>query len=173
MQLENLEIGIAGAPDVGRLSAFSLALRHTGDGEYYRLQYEHQHAGRRRVVLAQAGGEIAGYCVLNWEPKYAFFRKMGFPEVQDLIVHPDFRRLRVATRLIGHCEDLARGRGMEHMGIGVGLHRAFGPAQRLYIRLGYMPDGNGITYDRQQIAPGEFRPVDDDLCLMMVKDLRG
>jgi hypothetical protein len=58
------------------------------------------------------------------------------------------------------------------MGIGVGLHRAFGAAQRLYIRLGYIPDGNGITYDRLQIAPGEFRPVDDDLCLIMVKELK-
>lgn len=173
MQLENLEIGMAGLPDVEKLAAFALDLRHAGDGEYYITQYEHQREGRRIIVVAWLDRDIAGYCVLNWEPKYAFFSKMGVPEIQDLIVHPDFRRRGIAARLIDYCEALARERGLEYMGIGVGLHRTFGPAQRLYIRLGYLPDGHGVTYDRQQIASGEFRPVDDDLCLMMVKDLRG
>lgn len=181
MQLENTktgpEVGLAietaGLADIGKLAAFAQALRHTGDESYYATQYEHQLAGRRLVLLARVEGDIAGYCVLNWEPKYAFFRKMGFPEIQDLIVRPDLRRRGIAARLIARCESMARERGLEYMGIGVGLHRAFGPAQRLYIRLGYLPDGNGATYDRQQVAPGEFRPLDDDLCLMMVKDLRG
>jgi hypothetical protein len=60
---------------------------------------------------------------------------------------------------------------VKFMGIGVGMPTSYGPAQRLYVKLGYIPDGNGINYDRQSIAFGEFRPVDDDLCLMMVKAL--
>lgn len=173
MQSENFTIATAELPDVDKLRIFAEALRHAADADYFIIQYEHQQAGRRIIVVARLESEVAGYCVLNWEPKYAFFKKMGFPEIQDLIVHPEYRRRGVASRLIAHCEGLARDRGLEYMGIGVGLHYSFGPAQRLYIRMGYMPDGNGVTYDRQQIATGEFRPVDDDLCLMMVKDLRG
>ena len=58
------------------------------------------------------------------------------------------------------------------MGISVALGASYGPAQRLYATLGYMPDGNGVTYDRMAVGFGEMRPVDDDLCLMMVKDLQ-
>ena len=57
------------------------------------------------------------------------------------------------------------------MGLAVGLHRSYGAAQRLYARLGYMPDGYGVTYDREAVVPGDFRAVDDELCLMMVKTL--
>ena len=37
--------------------------------------------------------------------------------------------------------------------------------------LGYVPDGSGATYDRLTVAGGEIRPVDDNLCLMMIKAL--
>ena len=57
------------------------------------------------------------------------------------------------------------------MGIGVGLYTSYGAAQRLYCKMGYVPDGNGVTYDRKLLAAGEFRPLDDQLCLMMIKDL--
>lgn len=57
------------------------------------------------------------------------------------------------------------------MGIAFGLHSSYGAAQRLYIKLGYIPDGQGATYDRKQIAYGDFKPVDDDLCLMLMKAL--
>ncbi|MCC6598515.1 MAG: GNAT family N-acetyltransferase [Alphaproteobacteria bacterium] len=169
--MENLKISHAIQEDLTKLRGFAEALRHEEDVDYFPRQFEHQAARRRVIILAQDEEAIAGYCILNWEPKYAFFKKMGFPEIQDLIVHPQFRRRGLATRMIDHCEAAARGRGMDYMGIGVGLHHRFGAAQRLYARLGYIPDGNGITYDRQPVTAGEFRPVDDDLCLMMVKDL--
>ena len=50
-------------------------------------------------------------------------------------------------------------------------HSGFGAAQRLYCKLGYIPDGNGVTYDREAVRAGDMRAVDDLLCLMMVKAL--
>jgi len=57
------------------------------------------------------------------------------------------------------------------IGISVGLTIDFGPAQRLYCKLGYMPDGNGVTLDREFVDDGQPVTVNDDLCLMMVKEL--
>lgn len=146
-------------------------MRFEKDLDYFDLALEGQERGERLVFVAYYEDAPAGYCILSWSPKYAFFRKMGFPEVQDLNVLPAFRRKGIASAMIAHCEKLAQGRACEYMGIGVGLDSSYGPAQRLYIKLGYVPDGNGVTYDRMPIAKGEMRPVDDDLSLMMVKVL--
>ena len=57
------------------------------------------------------------------------------------------------------------------VGIGVGLFSDYGAAQRLYILRGYVPDGNGITYQGQFVKYGDEVVVDDDLVLHMVKSL--
>jgi hypothetical protein len=68
-------------------------------------------------------------------------------------------------------ETIALDQGAEKIGISVGLTKDYGPAQRLYFKLGYMPDGNGISYDREGITYGQTYVADDDLCLMMIKEL--
>jgi hypothetical protein len=35
---------------------------------------------------------------------------------------------------------------MNRVGLGVELCADYGPAQMLYIKKGYIPDGNGVTY---------------------------
>jgi hypothetical protein len=57
-------------------------------------------------------------------------------------------------------------------GIGVGLYAAYGSAQRMYARRGYMPDGRGVVYDGVPVAAGTTVHVDDDLVLMMTRHLR-
>ncbi|MCB1537602.1 MAG: GNAT family N-acetyltransferase [Rhodospirillales bacterium] len=122
------------------------------------------------VLLAEtADGVDIGGCYLNWVPKYPLYRRLELPELQDLRVSPDWRRRGVATRLIATCEDMARGGGARGMGLSVGLYADYGPAQRLYTKLGYVPDGQGVTYDRVAVVPGARHPVDDDLTLMLLK----
>jgi GNAT superfamily N-acetyltransferase len=109
--------------------------------------------------------------MLNWQPQYQLYRRLDIPEIQDLNVLPAMRRNGVASAMIGFAEKLARENGRTQIGISFGPYPNYGPAQRLYIRLGYIPDGYGVTYDRVTVRPGESRPVDDSLCLMLVKDL--
>lgn len=114
---------------------------------------------------------LVGYGLLNWVPKYRVYQQLGVPEIQDLNVLSNYRRRGIATELIMQCEVLARENGKSYMGISFGLTRDFGAAQRLYIALGYQPDGFGVTYDREPVTSGQIRPVDQDLCLMLIKDL--
>ncbi len=171
MQLENFGIRFATAEDLNALEGFPETAGQGHDADYFAHQYNYQLEGLRHIVLACLAQEIVGYCILNWAPKYGFFKTMGFPEIQDLNVLRVHRRKGIATAIIAHCEGLARQKKLDYMGIGVGVHSAYGPPQKLYIGLGYVPDGYGVTYDRQQVAFGEFRPVDDELCLMMIKKL--
>ena len=167
-----LKIRAAQDKDLKMLDAFVDEHRYAKSQDYFIHQYESQAEGDRVIFVVFVGEALRAYCILNWQPKYAFFKSMGYPEIQDLNVHKDFRGQGIASALIQHCENFVLEKGLEHMGIGVGLSASYGSAQKLYIKLGYVPDGHGVTYDRKTLTHGEFRPVDDDLCLMMVKDLQ-
>jgi ribosomal protein S18 acetylase RimI-like enzyme len=123
------------------------------------------------ILIASIEKENVGFGILNFEPKYQLYKKLELPEIQDLNVIPEARGQGIATELIFAFESLAIDQGANGVGISVGLTKDYGPAQRLYCKLGYQPDGYGVTYDRAPVKAGVSYPVDDDLCLMMVKDL--
>jgi ribosomal protein S18 acetylase RimI-like enzyme len=141
------------------------------DAAHYEQSLDLQEAGERAVLLAFCGEKVAGFVMLSWAPKYAYYRAEGIPEIQDLNVLPGFRQRGYGRAMISYCEDLVRVRGYRQIGIGVGLTPSYGAAQRLYVKMGYVPDGFGVTYDRQIVRAGEFRPIDDEMSLMMVKKL--
>lgn len=131
----------------------------------------HTYFERGRIFMAHDGQYTLGYTLYNNHPKYGLYARLGIPEIQDLNVHPDHRRHGHATALITRCEDEAKAQGHDMIGLSVGLSASYGPAQIMYHRLGYMPDGNGVTYNRGQVSHGQVLPVDDDLCLMLIKTL--
>lgn len=123
------------------------------------------------IYLAHANKNILAFCLLNFAPRYSLYRRLNIPEIQDVNVLPEQRRKGIATALIRHCETIARERGHEHIGISVGLSKDYGPAQILYAKLGYRPDGNGVTYDRESVITGKNYAINDDLALMLLKPL--
>lgn len=123
------------------------------------------------VLIAAHNEKDIGFGVLNFNPKYNLYQKLDIPEIQDLNVIPDARQQGVATMLVDAFEGIAIDKGATNIGISVGLTKDYGPAQRLYCKLGYMPDGYGVTYNREGVKPQHSYPVDDDLCLMLVKPL--
>ena len=171
-QIQNLTIHKAAKAELATLWALCERMGVAKDVDYFDRSFEYQDAGEREVLIASLPEGAVGYCFLSWQPKYAFYRKLEIPEIQDLNVIPEYRRRGIATAMIAFCEGQAREKGYEHIGLGVGLDASFGPAQRLYVRLGYVPDGNGLTYDRKLVAAGEMRVVDENLCLMLVKSLK-
>jgi GNAT superfamily N-acetyltransferase len=68
-----------------------------------------------------------------------------------LNVLPDYRKQGIGTKLIEACEQAEKEQGRALIGLGVGLTADYGNAQRLYIHLGYIPDGRGIHYKCQAI----------------------
>ena len=169
--MQKLIIHKADRGDINRLDQFVMEMGLDKEVGYFARQFDYQESGSRAVFIAVLEGQDVGFCILNWTPKYGLFKKLDVPEVQDLNVLYSQRRQGFATQMIYYCEGLARERGKEYMGIGVSVSSGFGPAQRLYTKLGYVPDGNGVSYDRKLTTPGEFRPLDDQLCLMMLKEL--
>ncbi|AME24700.1 MAG: GNAT family N-acetyltransferase [Pseudomonadota bacterium] len=129
--------------------------------------------GERHILLAlDEQGRAVGYGNLLWASDYRAFRQAGVPEINNLVVASSVRRSGIATRLIAKFEQYALGQGKTTIGIGVGLYADYGPAQSLYVKLGYRPDGNGVSYNYEPVPPGSNVPFDDDLVLWMTKQLK-
>jgi len=166
-----IEIRKASENDLERLNALLEALNEQKDDYYFVRCLKEQEQGKRVLFLLMLDGRDIGYGMLNWQPQYNLYQRLNIPEIQDLNVLTAMRQNGAASAFIKYCENLARKQGRNQLGISVGLHAEFGPAQRLYFKHGFMPDGYGVTYDREIVKAGEIRPVDDNLCLMLVKDL--
>jgi ribosomal protein S18 acetylase RimI-like enzyme len=157
--------------DIQHLNQFVKSAQHLIENQYFETAFQEQMDKKRIVLLAFAEGVLAGYVHLNFNPLYAPFAHMNIPEIQDLFVNPNYRRQGIGEHLILACEKVVNELGLEAIGIGVGVTGDFGSAQRLYIRMGYVPDGAGVVFERQKIQSGDIRPIDDRLCLMVVKTL--
>lgn len=169
MDLGTFKIEILDTPDSERVLAFYEAASRPYVGHDRLTLIEGIESGAWTALMAVAGGRDIGGGYINWRPKYRLYERLGLPEVQDLRVLEAYRRHGAGEALVTAAEDRARKRGCTGLGISVGLHAGFGAAQRLYTRLGFMPDGLGVTYDREPVPEGEKRPIDDDLALMLLK----
>lgn len=130
-----------------------------------------QEDGARVVLVAECGGEIRGYGTVCWDPDYPPFLVARIPEIQDLNVLPPFRRRGIASRLMDEAERRIAERG-DVAGIGVGLYDDYGPAQRMYVLRGYVPDGRGASHRHVPVRGGETVPADDDLVIHLTRRLR-
>ncbi|UCD08913.1 MAG: GNAT family N-acetyltransferase [Dehalococcoidales bacterium] len=135
----------------------------------YEKYYEEQENGQRVVLLAFYEGELAGHVCIVWNSEYPRFSEQNIPEISDLIVVPDLRRHRIATALVDEAEKRIFKRS-PFAGIGFGMYADYGPAQRMYVLRGYVPDRLGLMYKRKPVKPGEMVKVDDDLVLYLIKE---
>jgi GNAT superfamily N-acetyltransferase len=138
--------------------------------EQYRRYLREQAAGERLVPVALLDGVFAGYLTVLRTSAYPPFRDGGIPEIQDFNVLPHVRRRGIGTALMDAAEKTAAERS-DTVGIGVGLYAAYGSAQRMYARRGYIPDGRGVIYRGVVAPPGATVRVDDELVLMMSRRL--
>ena len=138
-------------------------------------QYEdylsEQGAGKRWVLVATIKGSFAGYLTIVWESSYPPFREAGIPEIVDFNVLPKFQRKGIGTQLMDAAEEKIAARS-SIAGIGVGLTRDYGAAHRLYIKRGYIPDGQGIISNEKFCQYGDKVVVDDGLKICFTKQLQ-
>jgi len=138
--------------------------------EQYQKYYQESLEGKRVVLVAEIGGDFAGYLNVVWESSYAPFRLAGIPEIADFNVLKKYQRRHIGSVLMDAAERLIAARSST-AGIGVGLLPDYGPAQVLYVKRGYIPDGRGILSHGKTVAYGDTVPVDDDLVLYLTRVL--
>lgn len=136
----------------------------------YERYYQEQQAGERLVLVAECQQKFAGYLTIMWKSHYSPFQEGNIPEIVDLNVLEKFQKKGIATMLMDEAEKIVGEKGTI-IGIGFGLTKDYGAAQRLYINRGYVPDGLGISQRGQFLTYGDQLTVDDDLALYLTKSL--
>jgi GNAT superfamily N-acetyltransferase len=143
------------------------------DGEADARQHLADHSGAEGASLAAVrDAQVVGIATILWESNYPGFAERGIPLLHQLAVAGPAQRQGVATQLMAAAEDLARQHGAVELGITVGLFDAYGPAQRLYARRGYLPDGRGACHGQEPLRHGAQVIMDHDLILWLTKALR-
>ena len=149
---------------------FSEQFRWYKPGEYFRNCLKENIAGSRITLIAYYEDKLAGCCHLLFNSQYPFFKDNKIPEINDLNVFPKFRRKKIASTMFDELESVVS-ISSRYVGLGVGLYKDYGNAQKMYASRGYIMDGNGMTYRNVQVEPGKSVMVDDDLIIYLIKDL--
>ena len=122
-------------------------------------------------LVAEYKGQVAGYNNVYPGRKAGPFQHGLWPEIVDFGVLEKYRCNGIGTKLMDVAEEIA-GRYADTVYLGVGLYCSYGAAQRMYNKRGYILDGTGVWYGREQCDPYENYCVDDDLILYLTKKLR-
>ena len=129
-----------------------------------------QESGEREVLVAEIDGAVAGYVTILPSAKHGLFASIC-PELSDFNVFEPFRNKGIGNRLLEKAEQGVK-RFSGKVCLGVGLHLGYGPAQRLYIKRGYIPDGTGVWYRNKPLKMGASCQNDNDLVLYLSKALQ-
>lgn len=128
-----------------------------------------QECGEREVSVAEVEGVVAGYITILPIAKHGPFAGMS-PELSDFNVFEPFQNQGIGNLLLEEAEKRVR-LISDKVTLGVGLHSGYGPAQRLYIKRGYIPDGTGVWYQNHQPAMNAVCEDIGELVLYLSKNL--
>ena len=127
-----------------------------------------QECGEREVLVAEVEGALAGYITILPCAKQGPFAEI-YPELSDFNVFEPFQNQGIGNLLMEEAEKRVK-LISNKVTLGVGLHSGYGPAQRLYIKRGYIPDGSGVWYRNQPLEMDATIQNNDDLVLYLSKE---
>lgn len=136
--------------------------------ELFVSYYERQQKREIQVFVAETDGTPAGYVLLLPQDAHGPFAGRAIPVISDFNVLEKYQRAGIGSRLLDAAE-AAAAKTSDEVCLGGGLHSGYGPAQRLYVKRGFIPDGSGVWYQDRLLAPYMSCVNDDDLVLYLSK----
>ncbi|MBX5325554.1 GNAT family N-acetyltransferase [Streptococcus cristatus] len=155
--------------DVKELSQGFINQGWPGREEILIRYFKEQESGEREVLIADLTSAVAGYITILPDAKQGPFAGMG-PELSDFNVFEPFQNQGIGNLLMEEAEKRVK-LISDKVTLGVGLHSGYGPAQRLYIKRGYIPDGSGVWYRNHRPTMDATCEDIGDLVLYLSKDL--
>ena len=139
--------------------------------ETYENYFKDQEEGKRLVFVPEYEGKAAGICTLLLKPEEGPFAGNGWPEINDLCIFFHLHKRGLGNKVLDVVEAEAA-KISDHEFLAVRVHSGYGPAQRIYVKRGYIPDGSGVWYQGKQLE--QYAPCvnDDDLLLFLSKELK-
>ena len=155
--------------DIKNLSQGFINQGWPGREEILARYFLEQECGEREVLVAEVEGALAGYITILPCAKQGPFAEIH-PELSDFNVFEPFQNQGIGNLLLEEAENRVK-LISDKVTLGVGLHSGYGPAQRLYMKRGYIPDGTGVWYRNQPLEMNATIQNNDDLVLYLSKEL--
>ena len=155
--------------DVKELSQGFINQGWPGREEILARYFLEQECREREVLVAEVGGTLAGYITILPCAKQGPFAEI-YPELSDFNVFEPFQNQGIGNLLMEEAEKRVK-LTSDKVTLGVGLHSGYGPAQRLYIKRGYIPDGTVVWYQNHQPAMNAVCEDIGELILYLSKNL--
>ena len=155
--------------DIKDLSRGFISQGWPGREEILARYFLEQECGEREVLVAEVEGALAGYITILPCAKQGPFAEI-YPELSDFNVFESFQNQGIGNLLLEEAEKRVK-LISDKVTLGVGLHSGYGPAQRLYIKRGYIPDGKGVWYQNHQPAMNAVCEDIGELVLYLSKNL--
>ena len=154
--------------DIKNLSQGFISQGWPGREEILARYFLEQKSREREVLVAEIDGVVAGYITILPIAKQGPFAGMA-PELSDFNVFEPFQNQGIGNLLMEEAENRVK-LISDKVTLGVGLHSGYGPAQRLYMKRGYIPDGTGVWYRNQPLEMNATIQNNDDLVLYLSKE---
>jgi GNAT superfamily N-acetyltransferase len=165
-----MEIRIIERTGIAKAIDEAVQVFFSGEREEAERNFAGHAEGDSSTLLGYEDGELVGILTIRWQSRYPPFRDAGIPLIQNIEIRWDRRGQGLGNQLMEHAERYAAQR-VPRIGICVGIFDAYGPAQSLYVRRGYIPDGRGVCRDHEPLREGDAVHVGHDLLLWLVKEL--
>lgn len=171
MKKANILIRLLEQRDIPEITQAFQQLGWKKPSSQYARYHREQVEKIRDMYVAFVEDDFAGYLTICWMSNYEPFREVSIPEIVDFNVLPKYRRQGIGTQLMDKAEsEIAKVSPVA--GIGVGMDSGYGPAQKLYVLRGYIPDGRGLHYRGHYPVYGEKIRMDDSLAIYLTKKLK-
>jgi len=146
------------------------AVFFSGDEATIEANFQDHDNGESTTILGHEAGRLVGIVTIRWHSRYPPFRERQIPLIQNIEIRYEDRGRGIGGLMLERTEQEIALRS-PLAGICVGIMASYGPAQRLYVKRGYVPDGRGVCHPQEPLQEGETVTIDHDLLLWLVKDV--
>lgn len=168
--MKDIQLRIARNDDIDAFIAMAIKDFFSGSEDEARNNLGPYDEDDTSFVIAYEGDAPVAVVTIRWNPNYPPFKQAGIPFIQNIEVQYDLRGKGYGNRVMEAIEQHIATRASK-AGICVALFDDYGPAQRLYAKRGYIPDGRGACHRFTPLQRGQTITLDDDHLIWLVKNL--
>jgi GNAT superfamily N-acetyltransferase len=140
----------------------------SGDDAIIDAHFQDHENGESTTILGYEDGRMVGIVTIRWHSRYPLFRDRNIPLIQNIEIRYEDRGRGLGNAILERAEqEIARRSPLA--GLVVGISEDYGPAQRLYVKRGYIPDGRGVCREFTPLQNGDVVTVGHDLLLWLIK----
>lgn len=144
----------------------------SGDRAEIDAHFEGYEDGFSTSILGYEDGRLVGIVTIRWESGYPPFRTQQIPLIQNIEIRYEDRGRGIGGQMLERAEQEIAQRS-PLAGLCVGIFDAYGLAQHLYSKRGFVLDGRGVCRNHTPLTQGQHITVDHDLLLWLIKDVSG